>query len=302
MSKGSGKGRKKTKPAKKHRPLTSSKKVVESNKKLFDHFNEVVKKMAKQIDEKLSGMAKIVGDVNATAKQLWQNQQVQQQGLSVAEHHAMLTRRVLNDALGGVTRVTTIKRKVEAGKDEMEEVQVIDWDWYSEQLDFCDDTHEFMAGVVMPDESVQIKAEARKVELEKKNEEIFKKNLEGLDKATTAMLKKHADDFRPLLEDDKQFRRKVESIYGNLSEKLFEAACAMIRTKLENAPSQEEMEEEAKALQEKLKRVTEEAAKRERGEPYDEELLAEADAEIAKMEAEEAENPHPEGAAIFGGS
>lgn len=303
MTKGNSKGKKRTapKPAKKKRPLTASKKVVESNKRLLSHFDSLTKGIRDECNEKLVAMGNTVDGINKAHDQMWNNQRVMHTGLKASEEHTMLVRRVLNDALGGVTRVVKIERRIEAGKPEMEEVQLIDWDWYAEQFDYSDDPNEFMAGTIVPDEAIEIKKEARRVAAEKHAEEIYKKNLESLDKSTTAVLSKHAEKFHPLLEDDEKFREGVKEIYPNLDEKLLEAACGMIRNKLENAPSQEEMEAEAAALSDKMKRVTEEAIKRENGEPYDEELLAEADAEIAKMEAEEA-NTHPEGAAIFGGS
>lgn len=71
------------------------------------------------------------------------------------------------------------------------------------------------------------------------------------------------------------------------------------KKEFEDAPTQEDMLAEADKLKEKIRRVTEEAIKREKGEPYDEELLAEADAEIAE---DEKEHPFPEGASLFGGS
>lgn len=252
--------------------------------------------------EELNKLSVMLDGINEAHNHMWNNQRLLQTGLGAAEDHIILLRRVFNDALCGVTRFASISRKIESGKDEMEETQVIDWDWYAMQLDFSDDRKEFMLGTIVPEEAIQIKSEARRVALAKHAEEIFRNNLKSLDKSIMSMLRKRADEFHPLLDDDEKFREKVKSIYGHLDEKLFEAACGMIRTKLENAPSPEEMESEAAALQERFKRVAEEALKREKGEPYDEELLAAADAEIASMEAEDASNPYPEGASIFGGS
>lgn len=107
-------------PQKGKHPLTMYKKVSEANKGLADQFNDSIKNLSKATFDTLRG---IRGAVDG----LWKNQQLLNSGLSSAEAHYMIHRRVFNDALSGVTRVKTIERRVEAGKEAMEEVQLIDW-------------------------------------------------------------------------------------------------------------------------------------------------------------------------------
>jgi hypothetical protein len=121
--------------------------VQEANKKMLDFFLEQINTLRKDVAEFQERVAK-------SNQTLWDNQQQQKGGLDAAEEHVLLLRRVLNDALGGVTRVETIERRKE-GSDEMEEVQVIDWGWYGEQLHYSDDRQSFMNGVVLTAEEVE---------------------------------------------------------------------------------------------------------------------------------------------------
>lgn len=146
MPKGNSK-RRAPKPRKTSKPLSGRKSVQEANKKMLDFFLEQINTLRKDVAEFQERVAK-------SNQTLWDNQQQQKGGLDAAEEHVLLLRRVLNDALGGVTRVETIERRKE-GSDEMEEVQVIDWGWYGEQLHYSDDRQSFMNGVVLTAEEVE---------------------------------------------------------------------------------------------------------------------------------------------------
>ena len=300
MAKASKSRKTSSRPRKKSRPLTATKKVQEANKQLMEHFSSGLRSAEGRVSMRSKQLEEAVDGIRGGMEQVWKNQQLLNSGLSAAEAHAMVQRRVLNDALGGVTRFKTVERRVEAGKEEMKKVQLIDWGWYSMQLDYCYDTDDFMAGTLTPDEVIERKAKERQEEKERREAELHQKKLEVLEKAIGDMLKKQAEELHPLLEEGKEeeFSEKVRSIYPALEGELFDTACGMIREKLQNAPTQEEMLKDAEKLKEKIRQVTEEASKRERGEPYDEALLAEADAMIAEGEKR---NPFPEGAAIFGG-
>ena len=112
----------KPKPRKSSKPLTRRKSVEAANQRMTEHFIERVQDIENR-----------VGQSN---KQLFQNQQMMNNGLAAAEEHVGLIRRVLNDALCGITRVTTITRPVSdpSVSGMTEEVQVVDWNWYTAQL------------------------------------------------------------------------------------------------------------------------------------------------------------------------
>lgn len=154
MSKGNSK-RKASKPRRTSKPLSGRKSVQEANRKMLDFFVNQMTELRKFVDE-------FQGKVAQSNEQLWQNQNRQNEGLKVAEEHVVLLRRVLNDALGGVTRVTTIERRKE-GSEELEEVQTIDWGWYGEQLHYSDDPQTFMNGVVLTSEEIKERAEKEAV-------------------------------------------------------------------------------------------------------------------------------------------
>lgn len=149
MPKGNSK-RRAPKPRKTSKPLSSRKSIQEANRRMIDFFTEQVNTLRKDIGEFQERVAK-------SNEQLWNNQQKQNEGLSSAEEHVVLLRRVLNDALGGVTRIETIERRKE-GSDETEEAQVIDWGWYGEQLHYSDDPKTFMNGVVLTAEEIEERA------------------------------------------------------------------------------------------------------------------------------------------------
>jgi hypothetical protein len=126
-----------------HKPITNRKGIQENNKKLLDFFSSQMQGLRKDMGEFQNRVAE-------SNQQLWSNQQAQRNGLSGAEEHVMLLRRVFNDALGGVTRVKTIERKNPEG-----EAQVIDWDWYAEQLHFSENKQDFMNGEVIEPEVME---------------------------------------------------------------------------------------------------------------------------------------------------
>jgi ketosteroid isomerase-like protein len=113
---------------------------------MLEFFSNQVMDLRKAMVE----MEKRVADSN---QQLWNNQKEQNKGLSTSEEHVVLLRRVLNDALGGTTRVTKINRQSQTNL-EPEEVQTIDWGWYGEQLHFSDSPEIFMNGLVLSEEEI----------------------------------------------------------------------------------------------------------------------------------------------------
>jgi hypothetical protein len=88
----------------------------------------------------------IESKVSKSSSQLYQNQQMMNTGLAAAEEHIGLIRRVLNDALCGVTRVTTIRRPA-ADLGTTEKVQVIDWNWYIDQFRAVKAVVAFFSGI-----------------------------------------------------------------------------------------------------------------------------------------------------------
>lgn|GEM_PF-7078965 len=147
---------KKRKPVKSSKPLSRRKSVQESNKKMVDFF-------AGQLNSLRSDVGQFEQAVRKSNQELFENQQRQADGLKGAEEHVVLIRRVLNDALGGVTRVRTIERRAE-GTDEMEEAQVIDWGWYGEQAHYSENREAFMNGVVLTDDEIKERVEKEKIE------------------------------------------------------------------------------------------------------------------------------------------
>jgi len=146
--------KRKSKPKRNAKPLTARKKVLQSNV----HLQQTISEMVRDFDARRNETEKRISESN---QQLWRNQQEQNEGLRIAEKHAMIQRRVFNDALAGCTRVTSIERKIQEGSDEVEEVQVIDWDWYAEQLINSADYNDFIVGVLVPEETVKQKTEQR---------------------------------------------------------------------------------------------------------------------------------------------
>jgi len=144
------------KPRKQSKPLSNRKSIQEANRKMLDFFNERLTELRKELGEFETKVAE-------SNQQLWNNQQKQNEGLSTAEEHVVLIRRVLNDALCGTTRVTTIERRSQSNPEEQEEVQVIDWGWYGEQLHYSDDPQTFMNGHILTDEELAERAQQEKV-------------------------------------------------------------------------------------------------------------------------------------------
>lgn len=183
------KPRKKTpKPQKSRKPLSARKSVQEANRKMLDFFSSRLQELRK-------AMVEMENRVAESNQQLWNNQQQQNKGLGMAEEHIVLIRRVLNDALCGVTRVVKVERRSQTNPEEQEEVQVIDWGWYGEQLHYSDSPEIFMNGTVLTEDEVKERAEKEKVkrrqsivyylagQAAEKNEETLKKAYDegGLD-------------------------------------------------------------------------------------------------------------------------
>jgi hypothetical protein len=116
-----------------------------------------------QLHDMKKALSEFEERVSQSNQRLWENQKVQEGGLSSAEEHVVLIRRVLNDALGGTTRVTTIERQSQTNPEEQEEAQIIDWGWYGEQLHYGDNRDDFMNGVILTDEEVAERAQKEKV-------------------------------------------------------------------------------------------------------------------------------------------
>lgn len=141
------------KPRKVGKPATRRAKMQEVNKQLLDSFMKEVEGLRTHVNDVSQRIA-------VSNQQLFHNQKQQKQGMDAAEEHILILRRVLNDALGGVTRVTTIQRVCELGSDDTEQVQLIDWGWYADQLHYHESREAFMNGVIVPEEKVaQAKAD-----------------------------------------------------------------------------------------------------------------------------------------------
>lgn len=111
--------------------------------------------LCQPLRDRLSALEGRVAKSNDT---LLKNQQNIADGMRLAEEHIVLLRRVLNDALGGVTRVTKIDRVGAEDLQPVDKVQVIDWGWYGEQLHFCDDAALFMNGAVLSPKQIALRA------------------------------------------------------------------------------------------------------------------------------------------------
>jgi hypothetical protein len=158
-----------------------------------------------QADELIANINKAIGGleqrVAQSNQQLWRNQQHQNQGLQASEQHILLIRRVLNDALCGVTRVASVERKV-FGSEETEQVQVIDWSWYTAQMDVMDGPHEFMMGMVLPDEEVEIRrAKVLKLAISK-----------AIISTLESLVQKGEKAAREAAEDDEKFQKLIVSV------------------------------------------------------------------------------------------
>jgi hypothetical protein len=128
--------------------LTAKKQIQEGNRR-------VIKYVSDQMDKIQKSLFDFNEQVKDSNQVLWQNQQQQKSGMDEFEEHILILRRVLNDALGGITRVTTVERRKEGSSDENEEAQVIDWGWYSNQIDHNLDRDGFMNGQVLSDEQIE---------------------------------------------------------------------------------------------------------------------------------------------------
>ncbi len=209
-----------------------------SYKLLIGNFNEFTKHVQDICTKFFDKITQSLKSVDVALNQLWNNQQIMVSGLKGAEDHIMLIRRVLNDALKGVTRIRKIERKVEVGKEDKEQVDVIDWGWYTTQLDFSDNKSEFMAGTIVPEEVIQAKIEART----KHEDEVFERDLAQIEEQLADTIKRRADDLYALITDEKGFRAKVKlmlvSLINDLSlsirptKRLLDAVCTIMKNEL----------------------------------------------------------------------
>jgi len=143
---------KKRKPIKRGKPLTARKKAQEGNRRMVDFFMN-------QLNGLRKGMGQLEQAVNKSMQELWNNQQLQNEGLAAFEGHVAILRRVLNDALGGTTRVTKVERPDEGDLETTVEAQVIDWAWYAEQSQFSDDRKQFIDGFILSEEEISERRE-----------------------------------------------------------------------------------------------------------------------------------------------
>jgi hypothetical protein len=117
------------------------------NKSLLDAFMQETEALRTHVNDVSQRIA-------VSNQQLFRNQQQQKQGMDAAEEHILILRRVLNDALGGTTAVITIERVVELGSEDVEQVQLIDWGWYADQLHYHESREAFMNGVIVPADKI----------------------------------------------------------------------------------------------------------------------------------------------------
>ena len=271
---------------------------------------ESIRRDQGQLVESISNQLDVFENkISHSNEQLWRNQNMLNTGLRTAEDHLILVRRVLNDALCGVTRVKTIERPEEIGSDEMETVQVIDWVWYTQQLDFCDSRDQYMSGWTLSEEEVERRIAAR--------EEAIR--LQRMDAIANRMLQSKNDEMRDAILDASELRDLLEKEFEGieLTDQDLADIIRISNEKIAAAPTPEEMEAEAKKLLDDTKKVADaagEAIKTGDESKLDEvaETLEEAasldsggEEEQAKEEQQAAPPPAddgiPEGATVFGG-
>jgi hypothetical protein len=124
------------------------------------------KALASQISDARASFGKAVDmvrkDLSKTSERLFNNQNLLNNGLTAAENHAILSRRVLNDMLNGVVRTISYDfTKVKDG-DFTDNVTNIHWNWYDEQayfqLSFKKDIsiEAFTSGHTLSDEEIEV--------------------------------------------------------------------------------------------------------------------------------------------------
>ena len=279
--------------------VTRAQKELSALRKMENTLHQRVSGVSQELHQRLAHLVQTTG---AEQSKMWTNERILYRGLMAAEDHLVLMRRVFNDALSGVTRVKTIERLENTLTQTTVSCQIIDWDWYAEQLDFSNDRNEFISGVLVAEEDIKRKAairiEALKEQRRREHDKAEALVVETINSTGSAQ----ADSFREVICDPEAFTQRVRETFNSIPEDFLPLACHTIRETLAKAPTVEEMQKEAAVLHEKIQRVAEEVIKKERGEPYDEAILSAADCEIAKMEAQDVKhNLYPEGATLFGG-
>lgn len=275
---------------KRSKPLSQRKAVLESNRHMTDHFVSRVSDIEKRVAQ--------------SNKQLWENQKMMNNGLAAAEDHIALVRRVLNDALCGVTRIVTVSRP---SRDEdlpgtTEDAQIIDWNWYANQLQAAKGIGAFFHSIDL----VLKKAEAKERTL-RMVALLTRQETESLHLALTdeAEMKKLAG---PVVGDAVPWTPQLYSALRQMATKELEKRDPKPKEDPKPKPA-EQMEIERQKLMDEFKQISEisgEAVKAiEAGDEVGaQEAVAKLEAAAKKQVDEDPETAQdfPDGAQIFGGS
>ena len=255
-------------------------------------------------DHFISRVSDIEKQVAQSNRQLWENQKMMNNGLAAAENHVVLIRRVLNDALSGITRVVTISRPSQNADDPpgtVEDAQVIDWNWYADQLRAAESISEFVRGTDL----VLKKAEAKKRTL-RMAALLAEQETESLRLALTdeAEMKKLAG---PVVEDAVPWTPQLYSALRQMATKELEKRDPKPKEDPKPKPV-EQMEIEQQKLMDEFKQISEisgEAVKAiEAGDEVGaQEAVSKLEAAAKKQVDEDPETAQdfPDGAQIFGG-
>lgn len=288
-------------------------------------------------------------ETSSNVKQIWDNQEELKNGMGAAEYNLRAHQKVLNAiaieldhlagtyndlvqllndtvlkeevqkcGIGGELIMANIQLPPEKEGEEPKTVRRIDWPYYHKQVD--------------KDLEILAELEAKAAEERRVRTAAIIKAVDKLrDQCTEESLKDLADR----IEKGEQILKDENGVEFELEEATRAAVASRLRAgplekreKEEPLPPELEaqiekmaekaveagndqgvVQEEARRLLRQSKRVAEELGKMQRGEPYDEEVIAEAQRMI---EADEAENPAepveakedddiPEGATVFGG-
>jgi len=107
---------------------------------------------------------------------------------------------------------------------------------------------------------------------------------------------------RLMKEQEEQAKAELEKAKAEADEKQIQEEVEKVKeAAIEAGNDPEEVAEEAEKLLRETKAVADETGKMMRGEPFDEEVIAEAQKKIAEDEAQNEASEFPKGASIFGG-
>jgi hypothetical protein len=205
------------KPQKVSRPLTARKAILKGNEDLLSKIK--------------TALSEQEGRVQETSKQLYSNQMQLHKGQEAAEEHLLLLRRVINDMLAGTVHTVDLEREI-FGSEEKTTVKVVNWGWYTAQMDFADTRESFMNGVVLPDAEIETRI------LKKKKLEQYK----ILDQTIGNMVAQDADKMRKLLDDQEELKKFFIEYLAKIieakeddidwSDQMTDAASSMIKNRL----------------------------------------------------------------------